>query len=244
MQVEILSETVPVAGVDGCGPQWIVAISRADRIELAVAENAADVLALTVDCAAVAVDIPMGLAGSCPRRCDSLARGRLGRAGSSVFPAPHRWMVEAYLLDRQLTHAQLLAQKGDRAGISAQGFHLIKKIADWDAVLTRDEQCRVVEAHPEVSFRALARLDGQPEQMSGKKSAEGAVQRMSLVQDKLGFDVTRVQIPTGRPTLALDDILDAVVLTWTARRLAQKRAERLPAEHQRDERGLLMQIVV
>ena len=130
-------------------------------------------------------------------------------------------MVDAYLRDRQQTHAQLPAQQGDRAGISAQGFHLIKKIADWDAVLTPDIQRRVLEAHPEVSFRALAGLAEQPERMAGKKTAEGAVQRMSLLMEKLGFDVTRAKIPTGMSMLALDDLLDAVVLTWTAQRVAR-----------------------
>lgn len=55
-----------------------------------IAPDAAAVLDYTRDCAAVGVDIPIGLPELGPRSCDLEACRRLDRAASSVFLTPVR----------------------------------------------------------------------------------------------------------------------------------------------------------
>ena len=85
-----------VAGVDGVPGGWVVARVAGGQVTWSVVGSAADVLAATGGCAAVGVDIPLGLpTGAAPRACDVACARRLGRARSSVFPAPPRPVLAA-----------------------------------------------------------------------------------------------------------------------------------------------------
>ena len=78
-----------VLGVDGWRGQWVGARLDGRRATLTVLADAAAVLA-EPDVEVVAIDMPIGLSDDGPRACDLAARTLLGRAGSSVFPAPLR----------------------------------------------------------------------------------------------------------------------------------------------------------
>ncbi len=83
-----------MAGVDGVRGGWVVAVVCAtDDVAWHVVDTAAEVLDRTRDCAAVGVDIPMGLPEGGARACDRTARRRLGTAGSAVFP--HRRVLRS-----------------------------------------------------------------------------------------------------------------------------------------------------
>ena len=74
----------------------MIAVVSAGAVRWSVRPDAAAVLEATRNCAAIGVDIPLGLpAGSARRACDTLAATRLGRARSSVFPAPPREVLAA-----------------------------------------------------------------------------------------------------------------------------------------------------
>src|SRR5438128_651238 len=85
-----------IAGVDGCRSGWIVVRAQASErgltlLAASVVSSFREVIDATVDCATIAVDMPIGLTDDAPRICDGLARRELGRPGSSsVFPAPVR----------------------------------------------------------------------------------------------------------------------------------------------------------
>ncbi len=80
---------------------------------------------------------------------------------------------------------------------------------------------RVIEVHPEVSFRALA---GEPLGFS-KHTWDGFFLRRRLLED------AGVVLPAALGALPLLDVLDATAAAWTANRYARGEAKPLPAGH-------------
>jgi predicted RNase H-like nuclease len=218
-----------VAGVDGVPGGWVVARVDDGRVTWSVVASAATVLAATAGCAAVGVDIPLGLpAGAAPRACDIACARRLGRARSSVFPAPPREVLAAPTPEAARTVARRLTGRA----ISLQTFHIGSKIREWDAL---ELPVGVVEVHPEVSLRTLA-----PEiDFASKKTARGAGQRIAALGRWLDVAAALGDLPMGT---RLDDVLDALAAAWSAQRWAAGTAEVLGPEL--DDRRRPMRVVV
>ncbi len=217
-----------VWGADGrSGGGWVVAeLDPAHGVRWHDAPDAGALLAM-VDGDVLALDVPIGLPERGLRDADVAARRVLaGGRASSVFAAPVRSV---------LAHRTYAEARPAHPSLSAQTFGLVARIRDVDDTLRaagRGVHDRVVEAHPEVSLR---RLTGTV--LSGKKSAAGALARLSALQAVLG------EIPVDVPaTAGLDDALDALACAWTARRFARGEAEILGG--QTDGCGLPMRIVV
>jgi predicted RNase H-like nuclease len=208
---------------------WVVAVVSRGRVGWTVEPDAAGVLAATRNCAAVGVDIPLGLpTGRARRACDDQAAARLGRARSSVFPAPPREVLAASGYEEACAAARRLTGRA----ISLQTFHITPKIAEWDALALPGH---VVEVHPELALRALApQTDFAP-----KKSARGAGQRIAALARYVDPAVALADLPAGA---RLDDVLDALAAAWSAARWARGEAEVLGDE--RDGRGRPMRVVV
>lgn len=223
-----------VLGVDGCPGGWVGALVDPDGTLRWHVDDLAGLLALDAD--AVAVDIPIGLpAGAVRRTADVQARGRLGPQRSSVFHAPPRAALPA----RDHATSSALSRAVGGAGLSVQTFHLLGKIREMDELLATDPRLhgRVVEAHPEVSFRALAGQGGPP--LPGKLLADGRDVRLELLRGWL----PSAALPRPRPGRARDDdCLDALVCAWTARRWLAGEAELLGGEP--DAVGVPMRIAV
>jgi len=215
------SEQVPVLGVDGCRAGWVGAVLRGTSYDVLVA---ADIAALVGEArrrepalGIVGIDIPIGLPDDRPRLTDRLARVRLptGRK-SSVFPTPSRAAV-AYTTQPEASAANRAALG---VGLSIQAFHLVPKILDVDAFVRGGPPVTVLEVHPEVSF---AEIDPTCVVRS-KTTPEGRVARTAALRGA-GLDP-----PSYRPGqgFAADDLLDACVVAWTARRHATGSAYSLP----------------
>jgi predicted RNase H-like nuclease len=168
------------------------------------------------------------------RDCDRLARQLLGRRASSVFTPPARPLLTATHYDEVRSH-----------GLGVQSFHILPKIREVDALMTPALQQRVYEAHPELAFRNLA---GQA-LLSRKKTLEGRTERLQLLgripsplfsHVQPAYEAVRQRY--RRVDLAPDDIVDAMVLVWTAWRIWQGRAICLPPHPVYDTRGLRMDI--
>ncbi len=199
------------------------------RVEWLVRPDAGAVLEATRDCVAVGVDIPLGLpAGAARRACDDLTAARLGRARSSVFPAPPRAVLAA------ATHAEAceVSRTLTGRGISLQAFHIGPKIREWDAV---ERPVGVVEVHPELAFRALAPGTA----FVPKKSARGAGQRIAALARWVDPATALADLPDGA---RLDDVLDALAASWSAARWARGEAEEIGPET--DDRGRPMRVVL
>lgn len=202
---------VPVValGADGCRYGWaVVSVDTHGSRDLFIAERVSDVAYRHPE-AVLAIDIPIGLTDE-PREADLAARGVLGAASPSVFNAPPRTVVDAFRAGTVTTHTQANARSRavSGKGLSMQSWNITAKVAEVDA-LAEHAGDRLLEVHPEVSFRVLA--DGVS--LARKRSSRGVHQRLSLL-GQVGFsDVAG--LPAGE-RLAIDDALDAAVAAWTA----------------------------
>jgi predicted RNase H-like nuclease len=151
-----------------------------------------------------------------------------------VFTPPTRPLLDATHYDQVRGH-----------GLSIQAFNILPKIREVDRLMTPALQHRVYEAHPELAFQALA---GQPLQ-DRKKTVAGREARLRVLDNipsslfhGIHAAFERILGAYKRTDVAPDDILDAYVLMWTARRIWCAQAHRVPRSLQYDARGLRMEI--
>ena len=221
-----------VAGIDACKAGWVAVVASASGYEHADVAPTMSELASRLEVEVLAIDIPIGLPDSAePRSADEAARNILGRRSGTVFSVPPRAVLEAepYAAAYQLS----LALTG--RGITVYTYGLRAKILEVDS--WRDQELRIVrEVHPEVSFRVLADSLGVGPPASSKKSWAGVAQRMDLIRGA-GLEVPA---DIGRAgSVGADDVLDAAVAAWTARRVAHKTALSFPSPAPVDDRGLV-----
>jgi predicted RNase H-like nuclease len=204
---------VRVAGVDMAGGGWAVVVLEGSCVADAFrCDTFAE--ALLVDAEVIAVDIPIGIPELEPRPADAEARRFVGPRASSVFTTPIRPVLEAETYARAREVATALTGKS----LSAQAYALRRRILEVDEYARGDG--RVIEVHPEVSFRELARRP-----IPSKHRAEGLVERRRLLVGA-GID-----LPKAVPRIAEPDLLDATVAAWTARRYARGEAAPMPVDH-------------
>jgi predicted RNase H-like nuclease len=225
-----------VGGLDGCPGGWVLAtVPLDDRATEGFAVTVLTSLAPLVaaltsgEMLCAAIDIPIGLAPREPRACDLAARRLLGPRRSSVFPAPSRGVLGATSYEDACARSRRACGKG----ISRQLYNILDKISTVDAVQSPRLQRQLFEMSPELSF---AELSGRP-MPANKRTAAGRTAReealLSAFGDQVGWEA-----PAGAKR---DDVLDALVGAWTARRRVAGRHRQLGGET--DERGLRMEIV-
>lgn len=209
-------------GLDGCRTGWIAAVVEDGRLAaVEYRESARAALEAYPDAEAFAFDIPIGLSRSGDREADGAARRFLptGRA-PSVFNAPPLVALRAGSYEEANEASRQVAGKG----LSRQSFALLAKIRELHEIAADP---RVHEAHPEVSFAALA--DRRP--LPSKKTWDGLMQRRALLT-AVGLAVPDLVGEASRRGAA-DDIVDAVACAWTAARIASGEAQPLPDPPQR-----------
>jgi predicted RNase H-like nuclease len=230
-----------VGGLDGCRAGWVLVTIPADgpvaaALDVTVVASLVSVVAALESgrMAAAAIDIPIGLSAREPRACDREARRLIGPRRNSVFPAPVRSVLGA----RNHGEACALSRGACGRGISRQAFNILAKIREVDGLLSRPLQAQLFEMHPELSFTLLA---GAP-MRSHKRTAEGRAERLAALRCALG-DPDRLNHLVDRPPAGAkhDDVLDAMVGAWTARRYVARTHLRLGGEL--DERGLRMEMI-
>ena len=122
-----------------------------------------------------------------------------------------------------------------------QSWGIVPKIRELDAFLRSHPRLQplVWEAHPEVSFR---KMGGRLAPLHAKKSPEGRLERQRLISTRFGSAYKQALggLPPGG--WAMDDLLDAFAVLWTARRIAEGRAVTLPSGPPLDAFGLRMAI--
>ncbi len=204
------------AGVDACKGGWVAVVLGAGGFRHAVVASGFERLVAALDDASViAVDIPIGLPSDRPRAADAAARAFVGPRRSSVFTTPPRAALQA----PNYPMARSAAQRDFGRGLSTQSYALAPKILEVDRVAARDS--RIVEVHPEVSFRAIA---GAPLDQP-KKTWNGQMARRLLLAGE------GIRIPTDlgvAGAVAPDDVLDAAAAAWSGRRKAHGSANSLP----------------
>lgn len=245
-----------VLGVDGSRGRWVAARLDGADVRWVVLGTAREAVEAATDASAVGIDVPIGVADPGDRPADIAARARLARSGSSVFATPTRQAFAAARAElarpssadspRSVYDCWAVAHAAQRSthprgtGFSKQAWGLAAGILDVDRALATASAGdlgivdRVVEVHPECSFRAMDRLTGVEadgttgagtRNWPGKKSAAGAAARLSLLGPALGTDPLTVLADPALAGVPLDDAVDALAAAWTARRWAEGTAE-------------------
>lgn len=230
-----------VAGVDGCKGGWFVVLWDGHS-------TWREEFCPTFECVVkvqpsphiTAVDIPIGLLeNGCRggRVCERVARSLLGwPRRNSVFSAPGRKALSA----SSYREARIL---NEPAGLTKQSYALFPKLRQVDQVMTPNLQKRIKETHPELCFYAAN--DGSALRNS-KRSRFGQVERIKILQRRLGkaWGVWYAEMLQRyqRNQVGVDDILDASIAAWTAHRILQGEAARIPPSPPTDKKGLAMEM--
>lgn len=191
--------------------------------------------------ARVLIDIPIGLieSGESTRECDRLARSVLGPRSRSVFTPPVREATRK----RRYPAAKRVNERKTDSSISKQAFAISDQIAAVDDLLRNVPEARtsIRESHPELCFRAFA---GETLNHS-KRKAGGYAERMRTLASHdpdAPPIVQAVAESTGGAKVSVDDVLDAVVLAYTASP-GDAPLRSLPPEPPTDPKGLPMEIL-
>ena len=183
---------------------------------------------------AIAIDIPIGLSASGERLCDTLARRALPGRGCTVFNAPPRACLQ--VVDDYERANEISFTRGGK-GLSRQSFGLLKKIEEVDDFL-RVSTTPFFEVHPELCF---VRLNAGVV-LAPKKSWAGVITRQRLLASE-GIHLEEFVDRAARRA-APDDVLDAGVCAWTARRILEGDVKCLPEHPDVDDTGREMCIRV
>lgn len=209
-----------VLGVDGCRSGW-VGVRWDGSCDVLVAPTIVELVDAARPLDAIAIDIPIELPVDVPREAERLARRLLPGRASTIFNAPARSVLDC--ADYPEANAANRSSLG--LGLSKQTWYLVPKIRDVHEWLASPRpplpSVPVVEAHPEVCFAAM----NGGVLVDGKTTVAGESLRRSLLLAH-GLDV----VAERQRGVAVDDVLDAAATAWTARRLADGLAERLPPE--------------
>lgn len=201
-----------VVGLDGFEAAWVAVVLEDGRFRHAeLVASLAEACERFAAAERLAVDVPIGLPQLGERRAaDVTARRFVERRRSSVFPTPSAAALEA------ATYAE--ARRIDPR-LSAQSYALRAKILEASVAGPSDP--RIIEVHPEVTFRAL---HGRPLPFA-KRSWNGLLLRRRLLGG-VGIAVPDDAGAGGRA--AADDVLDAAAAAWSAHRAARGDARSLP----------------
>lgn len=174
----------------------------------------------------VAVDMPIGLP-AVEREADKLARKYVGPRRSSVFLTPPR----SVLAPSTYEEANIVAASiSGGKKISQQAWALRQKIGEVEKLAAADP--RVIEVHPEVSFRKMR--NGELEY--SKNSWNGQALRRQLL---VGQGIVLPDHLTEAGDVPVADVLDAGAAAWSARRLASGQAASFPRDARRDQRQVI-----
>jgi predicted RNase H-like nuclease len=217
-----------VLGVDGWRGAWVGARLDAGSVTLLHLPDAATVLAVP-GVEVIAIDMPIGLSDNGERACDVAARRELGRAGSSVFPAPVRPVLGCPDHRTACEEARRVSGKA----LSVQTWNLVPAIRSLDEALGDVPDGRVAEVHPELAFRTL-----DPRVTDSKATARGLAQRIRALEPVMDVLGALAAAPPGVPAA---DCLDACAAAWSARRITEGTADSV-GDHVLDRRGRPMRI--
>ncbi|MEQ8677011.1 MAG: DUF429 domain-containing protein [Aggregatilineales bacterium] len=225
-------------GVDGCRYGWFaVAIDEHGTLNYAVFADIQSLWERHADAQIILIDMPIGLAETGRRRCETEARRVLGARRSSIFSVPTR----AALYAETYEQASTINQQITGLKLSKQTWNIIPKIRELDELLRSNAHARLkmAEVHPEVLFWGLA---GAP-MVESKKTTAGYAERVRILQDIVPDAKAMIDSAMQdyrRADVARDDIVDALVIAVTAR-IGDLKS--FPPNPDRDEYGLPMQIL-
>jgi predicted RNase H-like nuclease len=229
-------------GAVWCSGPWLAVVFDGEAYDhTTVADGIGDVwLRYEERAARILVDVPVGLleSGSDARRCDALARDLLGPRRDAVFDPPVREATRK----RRFPAASRTHERKTGRDLSRRAFEAREGIAAVDELLQEIPEARDVvgEAHPELCFRAFA---DRPLDHPRDVAAGYAERLRTLAEHDPDGPVTVQAVAEGTDgaSVTVADVLDAVVLAYTARP-GPGTLRSLPADPPDDPTGLPMRL--
>jgi predicted RNase H-like nuclease len=209
-----------VLGVDACKVGWVGVLLEESKPQALVAATIQGLVTMAErggPVSVIAIDMPIGLPDNGPRRADLMAKAAIGSLSSSVFITP----VRAALCAESHAEAVAVNRSLTGQGISRQAYGLRTKLFETESWACQATQ-QVVEVHPEVSFAILA---GAP--LTVRKSTWAGAERRRMLLEEAGIPLVG-ELGLSGFAVGVDDVLDAGVAAWSARRVAVGDATSFP----------------
>ena len=213
-----------IIGIDGCKSGWFSIWENQDKsIHSSVFSNLNELKNFFKNESQLilGIDMPVVLSEVIPRQADQLARKLLSKKASSVFTAPTPEMLDQPNYEK----ASLVSKRLFGKSMSLQSWYLFPKIKDVQTMI-HHEDMQIYEIHPELSFRAM---NNEQVILESKKTHEGFALRNALLSmhfKNFIFDDIRNQ--HARKDVMDNDILDALAVLWSAKRIQSNQASYLP----------------
>ena len=213
-----------IIGIDGCKSGWFSVWENQDKsIHSSVFSNLNELKNFFKNESQliVGIDMPVILSEVIPRQADQLARKLLSKKASSVFTAPTPEMLDQPNYEK----ASLVSKKLFGKSMSLQSWYLFPKIKDVQTMI-HHEDMQIYEIHPELSFRAM---NNEQVILESKKSHEGfAIRNSLLAMHFKNFIFEEIRHQYARKDVMDNDILDALAVLWSAKRIKSNQASFLP----------------
>lgn len=248
-----------IAGIDGCHNGWFVISHDTDKGDFKpnIVVEFKEVLELCHDFEVITVDMPIGLlsyASKGGRTCDKIARKLLKPPrASSVFSPPVRQALVAETYDE--ANQINKDSSPEKLGIPKQCYGIFKKLKEIDDFMNSEFQGTIKEIHPELCFYEMNK--NKVAAAHKKSTQEGFDERLKLLQHerfanlnikniqkeiKNKSEQNKCEVKKDDIDVKRDDILDAYAALWTAKRIFEGKAIRIPTDHVRDSHRLLMEM--
>jgi predicted RNase H-like nuclease len=222
-----------VAGVTPCGPSWLVAAAKLQGTIFApedpqLISSFVDVLDQRPSFSVIALNAPVGYldqSAAGGRTCDREARALLGaKRGSSIQSAPVR--APSNDLEFLPDHLDAISKT------------LLPRYREVSSEMAPFRQRTVYEVHSDMTFFQMN--EGKPMEFS-KQTEKGIAERRELLEVR--FPGSNRILSAELPGASLAHLLDVAAFVWTARRIFNRAAVRIPQDPEWDEQGLRMEIV-
>lgn len=236
-----------VVGIDGCKGGWIAAGQQAqgDEVRFEFLGSLEDLEAKFPGFRLAAIDMPIGLPDKSYRLCDLEAKEAVGKRRNSIFMTPPRRVIWDVVhkglpdLEAKHDHAKLLCAELGRPMPSRQAVAIFSKIVEVDKLLSDQAMSsRVIEVHPEFSFRLMKGSDLAYSKKRPRKAPKvqgdwlGKLERLDLLgkTDLKGAYEKGIGQFKGGGHVADDDLHDCLAALWSAWRKIDGTALELPVD--------------
>lgn len=225
------------AGIDGCRLGWILISFDVGEEKYQIIEAKDGLKAVFEEYDRIFIDMPIGLEDEeYTRECDALLRKELGAEySSSVFSPPIRPALNA----PSYVEANMISYDWTEKKLSLQAWNIVPKIILLDELLRSNDgfKEKVMESHPELLFQKLN--GGMIFQKKNLK--KGIRHRLELLRDEepIADDFFReIKEEWRRSDVAEDDIVDAMVLAYYAKKSRTDGIQTIPKIVNHDSEGL------
>ena len=211
-----------LVGIDGCSKGWLLVSGKSQNPLIDNVQFSASLSYLLsgFQQSIIVIDMPIILnITKYNRECDLEAKKFLGnKRQSTVFLAPSETILEC----KDYASANELSKNKYGKGISKQAWNLKEKIIEVGSI--KQSNNKIIEGHPECSFKMLKKADLE----SSKKTSFGMFERLKLLKDE-GLNPIEVGSKlNSNISVKADDLIDSMILFWTARRVFEGIAHCLP----------------